>query len=110
METFEEMVERLASKPAPKPERPPVFGPSTLGAPGTPVHVTSLDPDWGYASCGHPVIGSKGTISRKHEAPEGKTAVQFRYGFKAVRRNGDADAYSGSYTLFLPNGCLTKAL
>lgn len=92
--------------PAPVEERDPPTGPSVLGKPGTRVTVSALDPAWSYAACGHPIVGTRGTISRQHEAPVGKTAVLFRYGFKAVRRNGDADAYGGSYTLFLPDACL----
>lgn len=106
---FEQEMARLwkEAKAAPAPiERDPPTGPSMLGKPGTKVRVSALDPAWGYAACGHPVIGSKGTISRQHQAPVGKTAVLFRYGFNAIRRNGDADRYSGSYTLFLPDTCL----
>ena len=94
-------------KPAPsKDERPLFFGPSKLAPPGTRVTVKTLDPEWGYAGCGHPVVGSRGVISKKHLAPVGKTAVYFRLSFKAVRRNGDPDQYWGNYTLFFPDECL----
>lgn len=65
------------------------------------VKINALDPEWGYGACGHPIVGTKGTISNKHKAPEGKVAVLFRYGFKAVRMNGDSDHYQGSFTLYI---------
>ena len=110
METSEDLFKRMwreARVPAPEP--PPKMVPSTLGKPGAKVRVSSIDPKWNYAVCGHPQTYSQGTISRKSLAPEGKTAVTFSKGVRAIRGDGVADPYPyrGSHTLFLPNECLT---
>ena len=83
---------------------------------GTVVRVTALDPNWGYAGAGHPVIGSEGVISH-HLCPVGKSSVAFRGDDNGDLHFTDGCGNSGRYiglrdpdeepiTLFFPDECL----
>lgn len=115
MSTDEILARLWAEAEAPEPEPEPPFGDSAWPE-GTPVRVTGIDPNWGYACAGHPVIGSLGVISR-HLCPEGKSSVSFHGdedGNLSVQDSrGNVSEYTGlrdedddPITLFLPDDCL----
>jgi hypothetical protein len=95
--------EAVAAQPAPRIETP-----SEIAPVGTLVRVASIDPDWNYASCGHPVIGSIGIVS-DHLCPEGKSSLTFGEGVdkKMHLTSGSYyDVEDDPITVFLPDTCL----
>jgi len=90
---------------------PPPVTPSTIGPVGTRVRVTSIDPDWNYAGCGHAALGSEGVIS-DHLCPEGKSSVAFPWDDQGRMYLTDGSYFSeceedpDPITLFLPDECL----
>lgn len=113
--TEEKLAKMWANAKAPDPEPEPEPAASAWPA-GTRVRVAAMDPDWGYAGAGHPVIGSEGTIS-PHLCPVGKSSVAFRGDDNGDLHFTDGCGNTGRYiglrdpdeepiTLFFPDECL----